>query len=231
MNKVIITIVFLLSICIPLISFAQELDKNWEIGFSGGFYTGTQKEDDMVRIRDASIKSYERLIGKYEATLDSEPVFYLNAGYRFKDYGFFRIQLGYTEFNIDLKRELYRLPDADIIGKLDVMPISMNFNYFMIRKHAFKPYLFAGYTTYVILGSEEITSSPSVKLGADAGLGFEYFFTDKMAVSFDACYHFLKIEVDPDEPFTSRGYDQTYGEINVIPDRVEVALGLKFLIY
>jgi hypothetical protein len=231
MNKAIITIVFLISFCIPFISYAQQLDKNWEIGFGAGYYTGTQKEESMLRIRDPRIQSYERLIGKYEATLDSEPIFYFNGAYRFKDYGFFRVQVGYSEFNIDLKRDLFRMPNEDIIGKLGVMPIALNFNYFLVRKHPFKPYLIAGFTPYVIVGSQDISSAPALKLGADAGFGFEYYFTDKMAVNCDLSYHFVKMEVNPEDPYTKRGYPQSYEEINIIPDRAELAIGLKFLVY
>ena len=89
MNKFFITIVFIISFCLPMISFAQDIDKKWELGIGGGYYVGTEEEDGMLRIRDDRIQSYERLVGSYEISLDSEPIFYVNAGYRFKDYGFF----------------------------------------------------------------------------------------------------------------------------------------------
>lgn len=230
MKKAIITIVFLISFLIPFSTNAQDIEKRWEFGLGGGYYTGTQDEDGLLRLRDPNIESYERLIGSYDASLDSDPIFYLNCGYRFKDYGFFRIQVGYMEFNIDLKRELFDNPDANVIGKLDAIPINFNFNYFLMRKTPFKPYLSAGFSTTTFIDSQELSISPSIRLGATIGLGLEYYFTDTFALTADLAYHFLKIELDSDDPFMLRGYPQTYEEVNAIPDRVELVLGIKFLV-
>ena len=231
MKNAVFAIFFIISFCLPLTTFAQDLEKNWELGISGGYYGGTETEDGMLRIRDPRIKSFERNLGTYESSLDGDPIFYINAGYRFKDYGFFRLQVGYTEFDIDIDRNIYAQPDENIIGTLETIPVVMNFNYFLMRKTPFKPYVSIGFTSYVFIDSQEINISPSIKLGGDFGVGLEYYFTDSFAVNFDVGYHFLKIEVEGEEPFTGRGYPQTYEEINVLPVRAEAALGIKFLVF
>jgi len=232
MKKFSITIVFIMSICLLSIpTSAQNLNKNWEIGVSGGFYFGAEKEDGILRIRDEKIESYERTIGKYAVTLDNNPIFYLVGGYRFKDYGFFRLIVGYSQFDLDVKRDQYKLPDADATAKVELIPVSMNFNYFLMRKSPFKPYISVGFTSYIFAGIQDFNVAPAVRLGADFGAGVEYYLTDSFAVTVDAGYHFLKIELQAEDPFTMRGYPQTYDEINAIPDRVEASIGLKFLVY
>ncbi|MBU1625856.1 outer membrane beta-barrel protein [bacterium] len=231
MKKALITIFFIFFICLSITTYAQDLDKKYEIGVSAGYYLGAAEEDGMQRIRDEREKSYEKLIGEYITNLGDAPIFYLNGAYRFKDYGFFRLQVGYSEFKIELDRHLYHYPDDDIVGKLNTIPIAINFNYFLMRKSPFKPYITAGFTSYVFFDSQDISTSPTVRLGADFGTGIEYYLDDMIAVNFDLGYHFLKMEVDADEPFNKRGYPQTFEEVNAIPDRVEASIGLKFLIY
>jgi hypothetical protein len=231
MKKVIISIFFITCFGLSAVVFAQNLDKKFEVGFSGGYYAGVAEEDGNIRIRDERIRSYEKLIGKYTTNLQSDPIFYLNGAYRFKDYGFFRLQVGYAEYNIEIDRDMFRKSSDELVGKLDFMPIAANFNYFLMRKTPFKPYISAGFTGYYLIDSKEISMSPTARIGADFGVGFEYYFTDAVAFNMDIGYHFLKIEVNPEEPFQGRGYPETYEEFNVIPDRVEATIGLKFLVY
>jgi hypothetical protein len=231
MKKTIITFIFLITFTIPYFAIAQDLQKKWELGVAGGYYFGTAKEDGSLRIRDERIQSYERTLGLYKVTLNNDPIVYFNIGYRFKDYGLFRIQAGYAKYEFKIVRDYYKIPDEVIEDNYEILPLKFNLNYFLMRKSSFKPYITLGANTNIFLSSDQFKVSPTTRIGVSLGTGFEYFFTEVAALTFDMGYNFLKIELQATEPFTKRGYDQTFDEINAIPDTFEVSLGFKFLIF